>query len=85
MKKRRKEKKMITIKGEEFYSIKELGGLLGGLSFLGVFCFLRSSRTRCANVGGYNYASKEDILKSLDPSEKSDRAIIERIKRKETC
>jgi len=70
---------MITIKGEEFYSMEELGGLLG-LSVIGVFCYLRSSRIRCANVGDYNYASKEDILKSLDPSEKSDRAIIKRIK-----
>lgn len=82
MKKRRKEKKMIAIKEEEFYYIKELGELLGGLSFIGVFCFLRSSRIKCANVGGCNYASKEDILKSLDPGEESDKAIIERIKMK---
>jgi len=52
---------MITIKEKGFYSIEELGELLG-LSVMGVFCYLRSTRIRCANVGGYNYVSKEDIL-----------------------
>ena len=53
MKKRRKEKKMITIKEEEFYSIKELGELLGELSFIGVFCFLRSSGLGCYNIHNF--------------------------------
>lgn len=73
---------MVTIKGEEFYSIKELGEILN-LSVMGVFIFLRPTRVRCVRVGARNYASKEDILKSLDPKEKPDRAIIERLKRKE--
>lgn len=60
---------MKMINGEEFYSIKELEELLG-LSFLGVFCLLKSNRIRLVNVGNCDYALKEDILKSLDPREK---------------
>jgi len=57
------------INGEEFYSIKELKKLLG-LSFMGVFCLLKSNRIRLVNVGNRDYALKEDILKSLNPGEK---------------
>ncbi len=71
---------MIKIEGEEFYSVEELGKILG-LSSVGVFCLLRGVRgIRCANIEGREYVSKGDFLKSLDPGEKSDRAIIEKIK-----
>jgi len=72
---------MITIKGEGFYSVKELGKIIG-LSSVGVFCMLMGYRgIRCANIKGCDYVSKEDFLKSLDPKDKSDRIIIERIRR----
>ncbi len=68
---------MKIINGKEFYSIKELGKILN-FSFMGVFIFLRSRMIRCAWIGNRNsaYVSKEDILKSLDPEEKSDKDII---------
>ena len=70
---------MITIKGEEFYSVKELGRIIG-LSFVGVFCLLRGYRgIRCARVKDCEYVSKGDFLKSLDPNEKSDKVMIEKI------
>lgn len=57
---------MKIINGEEFYSVKELKEILG-LSLVGVFCILRSSRIKCVRFRNGNYASKKDILKSLDP------------------
>jgi len=72
---------MITIKGEEFYSVEELGKILG-LSSVGVFCLLRGyGGIRCANIENCEYISKGDFLKSLDLNEKSDKIIIEKIKR----
>lgn len=67
------------INGEEFFSIRELEEILN-LNFIGVFCFLRPFRIRCARIGNCNYASKKDILKTLDPGTKSNRALIERIR-----
>lgn len=72
---------MRLLEGKKFYSMKELRRLLGRkkLTGAGVFTFLRSSRIKCANVKGKNYISREDILKSLNPNEKADKPIIERI------
>ncbi|MBA7529147.1 hypothetical protein ES705_21339 [subsurface metagenome] len=73
---------MITIKGEGFYSVKELGKIIG-LSSVGVFCLLKGYRgIRCTNIKGHVYVSKGDFLKSLDPNEKSDKVMIEKITRK---
>ena len=56
---------IINIKGEDWYSIKELEKLLG-YSFVGVLCLLRSSRIRCCKYKNKDYVSIKDFEKLLE-------------------